>query len=717
MTSLQNTFRAAMLAALAAMTLAGCGGGGGAAAGSTASTLSLNTTSNANAPGQSQTPDSATTTSIVSTSTTSAPSTSTTTSTSTPTPVPSSFTVENLVQVPHLVSGVKTWVTMDLPWSSWTNANVTTAASSGGTTYYISTTGNDSNSGTSAQSAFATVAHAVSLLQPGDTVLFEPGVYHQVINLAGGLSGTSAAPITFGNAGGGAVVLDASPVIAPSAWKPVNTSVYSVAVSKTLGGSSNLAVPNGTDPARAMTVIVNDKALRMAPSDSAANVTAGSGYFAYNGTTLTVDFGSAQPSSATVVVANANNPDPIYWYGANHLVFDGLTAEAGGNSGIWGYGSSVTVEHCVSQYNIKAGINFMMMSGNGNANNQALDNLVYMNSLHNWPRGTNGFYSSGGGWSGGLAFSEAYKGVARGNLVVDNGGEGIISYGSGPSETTGSVLFEDNLSMDNWSMQMYFDNQPNDIARGNLLYFSGYDKSTWQSASYDLYKYSTGLALADEANSSANMTANLAHSQVYNNLIVGCRLGITEYWEGNVLSGQHGLKNTLIANNTIVLMPTTPANTYTAGIYLWDNGSANTNSAVVNNLVIGWDSTEPVIWYQGTGADPGVQLDHNAYWNPGSAATFDLGFNTVSADTFAQWQKATGYDLAGFFADPMLANMGALSSPSRAPYDQANAVPQQGSPLAGAGMDLSSSSPVSGETFSANLAGLARGSSWTIGAF
>ena len=709
MTSLQNVLRTAVLPVLAAMSLAGCGGGGGAATGtpgSTAGTLSRAAPNNANVPGQAQTVSSTTTT-----------STGTPTPTPTPTPVPSSFTVENLVQVPRLVSGVKTWVTMDLPWSSWTTANVSTAASSTGTTYYVSLTGSDSNSGTSAQRAFATVAHAVSLMQPGDTLLFEPGVYHQTINLAGGLSGTSAHPITFGNAGGGAVVLDASPVIASSSWSVLGGSVYRASVSKTLDGSSNLAVPNGTDPSTAMVVIVNDKALRLAPNDNPASVTSGSGTFAYNGSTLTVDFGSAQPSSATVVVANANNPSPIYWYGANYLVFDGLTAEAGGNSGIWGYGSSVTVENCVSQYNIKAGINFMMMSGNANANNQALENLVYMNSLHNWPRGTNGFYSSGGGWSGGLAFSEAYKGVARGNLVIDNGGEGIISYGSGPSETTGSVLFEDNLSMDNWSMQMYFDNQPNDIARGNLLYFSGFDTSTWESPADDMYKYSTCLALADEANSSANMTANLAHSQVYDNLLVGCRLGITEYWEGNVLSGQHGLKNTLIANNTIVLMPTTPPSTYTAGIYLWDNGGANTNSAVVNNLVIGWDSTEPVIWYQGTGADPGVQVDHNAYWNAGNSTAFTLGFNTVSNDTFAQWQAATGYDLAGFFANPMLAGMGALSSPSYAPYDQANAVPQSGSPLIGVGIDLSSSSPVAGETFSTNLAGMARGSSWTIGAF
>ncbi len=740
--------RHALLVALSLGTLAACGGGGNAgsapliensanysAQSSPTSTTPTSPTPTSPTP-TSPTPTSPTPTSPTPTSTTPTSTTPTsTTPTSTPAAAPS--------------TPATSFKNIPLPFTVWQPGNVVTPVSSTGKTYYVAVNGNDDNNGTSPSTPFATFKKAVSVVQAGDTVLIKAGTYHQILNVLNIPGGQPGKPITFGSYGDGPVVIDASPVIPTSSWTQVGGSVWRAPLSKTLDGNA-MAPTCVTDPSsgnvtngsncQPMAIVVNNQALRPAPNNSASAVTPGSGLWAYVNGVLTVDFGSSNPSAADLVIASQSNPSPIYWYAESNLVFNGLTARGSGAGGIWGYGSNITVSNCVSEYNIKGGINFFGGSGIANTGNQALYNLVYMNAMHNWPRGNNGFAAASGGWSGGLVFTSAYQGLARGNVVANNGGEGIISYGSAPGLQTGSVVFEQNLSMDNFSVNMYFDNQPNDIARNNVLYSTGYDTSTWfqpYSNSYPwntMYKFNGGLSIGDECGSSgANpCSANLAGTQVYNNLIVGARVGIMEYWEGNAMTQnptnlQHGLKNTLIANNTIILPKTTPPGTYSIGMYLWNNttpsgGNPNTNSFVLNNLIVGWDNTAPVMWYQGSGADPGVTLNNNAYWNAAFANDFNLGFNSVSQVNFAQWQQATGNDAAGLFANPGLTNLRALMNPNypgpaSAVFDYRNAIPASGSPLLGKGQNLSSFPALPNAAFSTNIAGQPRGSSWSIGAF
>ncbi|MBV8892644.1 MAG: right-handed parallel beta-helix repeat-containing protein [Acidobacteria bacterium] len=61
-------------------------------------------------------------------------------------------------------------------------------------TYYVATTGNDSNKG-SASSPWRTISHAASAVQAGDTVIVEDGRYAEAVT--SNHSGTSSAPITF----------------------------------------------------------------------------------------------------------------------------------------------------------------------------------------------------------------------------------------------------------------------------------------------------------------------------------------------------------------------------------------------------------------------------------------------------------------------------------------------------------------------------------------
>lgn len=74
------------------------------------------------------------------------------------------------------------------------------------TSYYVSTSGSDSNSGTSTGSAFKTLQKAANTANAGDTVFVMAGTYNQKLKIT--KSGTSSSPITFQNYNNGAVVID-----------------------------------------------------------------------------------------------------------------------------------------------------------------------------------------------------------------------------------------------------------------------------------------------------------------------------------------------------------------------------------------------------------------------------------------------------------------------------------------------------------------------------
>jgi hypothetical protein len=74
-----------------------------------------------------------------------------------------------------------------------------------GTTYYVATTGSDTNPGT-INAPFATIQHAAGIAGPGDTVLVRGGVYNQLVSLT--RSGAESTPITFATYPGETATLD-----------------------------------------------------------------------------------------------------------------------------------------------------------------------------------------------------------------------------------------------------------------------------------------------------------------------------------------------------------------------------------------------------------------------------------------------------------------------------------------------------------------------------
>jgi hypothetical protein len=83
-----------------------------------------------------------------------------------------------------------------------------TFAAATGNTYYVATTGSDTNNGLSATAPFKTFNKALSTAVAGDTVLAKGGTYSEKIVVS--KSGTAGLPITIKNAPGETPVLDGS---------------------------------------------------------------------------------------------------------------------------------------------------------------------------------------------------------------------------------------------------------------------------------------------------------------------------------------------------------------------------------------------------------------------------------------------------------------------------------------------------------------------------
>jgi hypothetical protein len=96
----------------------------------------------------------------------------------------------------------------------------------GAATYYVSTTGNNSGSGSSSK-PWLTLAYAATRVAPGDIVNIKAGTYYRNETITG-CKGTAAKPITF-QAYGGTVTIDGSATV--TNWRSEGGGRYSVSYS------------------------------------------------------------------------------------------------------------------------------------------------------------------------------------------------------------------------------------------------------------------------------------------------------------------------------------------------------------------------------------------------------------------------------------------------------------------------------------------------------
>lgn len=611
---------------------------------------------------------------------------------------PSSSSTGTIVPSSPVDGGPPIWqgVTFPSNWKLWPGPVIAVPPSTTGNTYYVDgTNGNDGNDGTSLSTALKTLAAAIVKVAAGDTVLIRKGLYR------GGMpwitkSGSPGKPITFGSYGDGEVILDGSPVLPANAWTPYSGTVWKI-------------INPGFTP---VAVVVNDVPLREANSGQTAAIPAapqpwipapGSGqwYYDSSASTLYADFGTVlgsngNPNTADIIVPRNGAIDSgtfssTIGYQADYLTFAGLTVRGGTYSGISGEGSHITVVDCQLEFNTRGGLTFVPYSGSfASVGDQALYNLAHDNVLENWPRGNNGFYSWGG-WPMHFGAYACYQCLFQGNIVYHGGGEGILNYGSKTGVATGSNIVRQNIVYDNWSTEIYFDNQPNDVAEDNFVF--SHPDTTVQG---DLLAYwakgaallnAPGISLADESNSGPGTA--LADSTVTNNIVINSVKAINDGCDGSTACATHALIGTTISNNTIVLPPDTDAN-YGAqyGFYFRYNGGANTGDYVKNNVVLGHGIPgDTLFWYytwNGTSGPTmllsGITAQDNQYYllNQVTAGFEDGSENLV---TFPTWQIQSGQDGNSTFSNPNLVNPGAFNaSPATTPvFDPKNALPPAGS--------------------------------------
>jgi hypothetical protein len=603
-----------------------------------------------------------------------------------------------------------TWGGVQFPWPVFDGSVPDVPLSATGATWYADTTnGNDAWDGTSftfvsgAKGPKKTLggALAINKLKAGDTILLAGGVYRERPNF--NVSGSASSPITIGSygRGTGAPILDGG--LKPGTWTKYTaqgqTSVWqtsTTSLSKIDASHAVLGVyVNGPQGESALREVIHGQVDKYAsdplpPNETQADIKDNSSDFYFDAAagTLYADFGgslgSADPNSADVSIlykSHDTSAEPLLVVGNDYYDFIGLTLRAGSWNGVYSEANGLTFDHCDIKFNGGAGIAF------GGRANAVKYSRIWMNVLDNWPRFNNG--NTGGGWPGALVFYAARDSSAIGNAIYLNGGEGLIFYGTESGYLGSNNLVQNNVSFDNFSVNLYFDNtqgvlaqenfafdHPRDVTQtfANLLSVSsGYDTDFGRRLS------PVDLSLADEPGSAFDSQAHLANITVFNNILAGPR-ALLDYDDGTSGAG-HGLKNCTIANNTLLVSSWSLPS---AGSYGWQNGSnpgVDMNSLVENNLIL-TQASDAVFESAASGIGAGITDDYNLLSGPGSFS------NGGGSQSLSAWKAAhAAWDAHSVSADAMLNDVTEFnqSAGARPVYDWAKATPLMNSPAHRAG--------------------------------
>jgi hypothetical protein len=539
----------------------------------------------------------------------------------------------------------------------WTTpiAPVRATSHPGGRTFYVDGAhGSDGGDGRSEPSAFRTLGRALAEsaapIQPGDLVLVKAGLYRERFIIR--KRGSPEAPIVVSAAGDGEVIVDASAQMAN--WAPVSGQTYRV------------------KPGFAVTAVVVDQRPLLPEASVASLVEGRFHYDASSGDLYLWCPGGGDPGGHDVgVVRDDEYQDAIGLNDASDVTLYGLTVRFAGGHGISVLGDRVRIEKCRALFNGKAGINVFGYGSTESANVAIVGNEIYQNVLRNWPRGR---YKLGG-WSMG-AVSNGTPGILfQGNVSHRNGGEGLGAYAG-----RGGAVFRDNLVYDNWSVNIYVDNQPHGVVESNLVYCHTPDPSDLHGngdpdpsdGRNERRLRAVGIMTADEKYS-RTPPANLSDILVANNLILNCRRGFDHYAQA---SGS-GLKRVRVLHNTIVVPDADGPDEAYVGMRLPWNAGHNADSVIENNVVY---ATAPGTYVlSGGDADrgtadtfAGLRLDHNLWFHAHHARPFHWGPDGSRYDlSHSDWAALPGaaHGEGDETADPRLRDAVGFTPADLAPID------------------------------------------------
>jgi hypothetical protein len=368
---------------------------------------------------------------------------------------------------------------------------------------------------------------------------------------------------------------------------------------------------------------------------------------------------------------------------------------------VYSEASHALFDHCDFKFNGGAGFLFGTASTDTTVtDNRVTYSRVWMNVLNNWPRFNNG--NTGGGWPAAATWANQGNAVSLGNIVYENGGEGVdftttlSGDGVTPHLVSGNLV-RNNIIYDNFSVNLYFCNTQGILVDQSFVFTHPLDASqTFDGLLAINAGYGGDLArrlvpitvgLGDEPGSSFDGNAHLQNIQLTNNIFAG---GKRQYldWDDGTKDQGHGLKNDVIANNTfIAASQAVPDGSRGYGLYPRPNAGKSTNSFVENNVVASIDGTDLFIRDDLTGstATAGITLDYNLYSGPG---TFSVQTTTMG---LAGWRSAyPAWDAHSLNSDAMIQNPSEFSQTKaqKRVYDWSQAMPKVGSPASNVGTSL-----------------------------
>ncbi len=293
-------------------------------------------------------------------------------------------------------------------------------------------------------------------------------------------------------------------------------------------------------------------------------------------------------------------------------------------NGISNYGACyTTIKNCKVHDCLFGGISV----GKGDltsTHDVTIDGCTVYNNCH-----MNDPHTINGGWPGALTVGGATNVTVKNCNVYKNQGEGIIFYLADKCRSS------NNISHDNYGVNMYIDNATNCVIERNFLYTTG-DATYYRGGNP-----STGIQYANEVYNNINISAN---NTIVNNILVNNNYA---FYYGNYGRGG-GLKNVTFANNSIYLCR--------KEVFHVDSDS-HSNTTFCNN--ISWQSsggTQVVL----PSTLAGMTFTHNLWYGG------DIG---------AAWSNSDAY------TDPKFVNAGGTSA---ADYKL-----QSGSPAHALGMTVS----------------------------
>lgn len=520
-----------------------------------------------------------------------------------------------------------------------------------GNTYFVGTSGSDSNPGT-ADKPFATIQKGLTLAQAGDAVNLLSGTYRDQ-SASFVRSGSTSAPITVQAAPGASVTIKGSDVI--SGWaKQGSTDTYVHSNYNYYFGSWGSNPADARDKARNQ-LFVDGAYVQEVASKSA--MTPGSFYVDKTNKNLYVRLAnSANPGAKTVeasVTSNAllstNGYDNLVIRGLNfaqvanapqdqaavrvrngsdHVLVDGVSVQYAAGSGISVTGSNNTIVNSRFNYNGQQGIH---------SDNSV--KLLVKNSETSYNNTLAGKQYDPGWEAGGNKFVRSTDAVVDGLVAHDNVGSGIWFDIDNRNATIKNSISHDN------GKGIHYEISYGGKIYNNLVYKNQYKNDT---LNFDPSKLEPGAPMAYGIYVSSS-----ADVEVYNNTAVyNDRSGISvtgplrdDGSDNMVYSYAADLKNNLVAMNAA----------YTGGIksgssrdlfeFQIDNGGPTASGAP--------GLGNPVIAFSGN------LSDHNLFYlrNGGTNQTVNsFGFNSWANQTLAEWMENTGQDATSLINNPLFIN-------------------------------------------------------------